>query len=72
MKKILITGGLGYIGTELSKILSGYTRQHKVTVVDKAFYSSRVKNLKNWGIDFKQLDILDKNKMEHFLYERNL
>ena len=69
MKKILITGGLGYIGTELSKILSGYTRQHKVTVVDKAFYSSRVKNLKNWGIDFKQLDILDKNKMEHFLYD---
>lgn len=69
MKKILITGGLGYIGTELSKILSGNSRQHKITVIDKTFYSSRVNNLKNWGIDYKQLDILDKNTMKEFIYD---
>ena len=69
MKKILITGGLGYIGTELSKILSGNSRQQKITVIDKTFYSSRVNNLKNWGIDYKQLDILDKNTMKEFIYD---
>ena len=69
MKKILITGGLGYIGTELSKILSGNSRQQKITVIDKTFYSSRVNNLKNWGIDYKQLDILDKKTMKEFIYD---
>ena len=69
MKKILITGGLGYIGTELAKILSGYSRQHKITVIDKAFYSSRIKNLKNWGIDYKQLDILNKSELKKFIYD---
>ena len=69
MKKILITGGLGYIGTELAKILSGYSRQHKITVIDKAFYSSRINNLKNWGIDYKQLDILNKSELKKFIYD---
>ena len=69
MKKILITGGLGYIGTELAKILSGYSRQHKITVIDKAFYSSRINNLKNWGIDYKQLDILNKGELKKFIYD---
>ena len=34
-KKIIITGGLGYIGTELCKIYSGYSCNDKITVVDK-------------------------------------
>ena len=44
MKKVLITGGLGYIG--LIKIYSGLTRSHDVTVIDNQFFSSRVNQLK--------------------------
>ena len=35
MKKIVITGCLGYIGTELCKIYSGYSWNDKITVIDK-------------------------------------
>jgi len=59
MKKIIITGGLGYIGMELSKIYSGKTRNYNVVVIDNNFSSSRVSQLKRWGIRFKQIDILD-------------
>ena len=34
-KKIVITGGIGYIGTELCKIYSGYSWHHKIKVIDK-------------------------------------
>ena len=37
-KKIVITGGLGYIGTELCKIYSGVSWNNKVTVVDNRLY----------------------------------
>ena len=33
MKKIVITGGLGYIGTELCKIYSGYSWNDKIIVI---------------------------------------
>ena len=34
MKKIVITGGLGYIGTELCKIYSGHSWNDEITVID--------------------------------------
>ena len=34
MKKIIITGGLGYIGTELCKIYSGVSWHHNILVID--------------------------------------
>ena len=37
MKKIVITGGLGYIGTELCKIYSGYSWNDEIIVIDKIF-----------------------------------
>ena len=52
MKSIVITGGLGYIGTELCKIYSGYSRYYKITVIDNKFSSSRVNQLRLWNIDF--------------------
>ena len=67
MKKVLITAGLGYIGMELAKIYSGLTRSHDVTVIDNQFFSSRVNQLKIWGIKFQQLDILDKNNIKDFI-----
>jgi nucleoside-diphosphate-sugar epimerase/SAM-dependent methyltransferase len=59
MKKIVITGGLGYIGTELCKLYSGEARFTDITVIDKAFASDRVRQLKHWGIKYVQRSILD-------------
>ena len=60
MKKIVITGGLGYIGTELCKIYSGYSWNDKITVIDNRFISERVNQLRNWNMNFVQGDILDR------------
>ena len=60
MKKIVITGGLGYIGTELCKIYSGYSWNDKITVIDNRFISERVNQIRNWNMDFVQGDILDR------------
>ena len=63
MKKIIITGGLGYIGMELSKIYSGKSNHCDITVIDNAFYSDRVSQLKRWGIKFQQIDITNKTQL---------
>ena len=60
MKKIVITGGLGYIGTELCKIYSGYSWNDKITVIDNRFISERVNQIRNWNMNFVQGDILDR------------
>jgi nucleoside-diphosphate-sugar epimerase len=60
-KKIIITGGLGYIGTELCKIYSGESWNNEIIVIDNKFFSDRVNQLSNWNIKFIQGNILDKN-----------
>ncbi len=69
MKKIVITGGLGYIGMEVAKIYSGLSRTHEVLVIDNKFFSERVSQLKRWGIDYKQCDILDKTKLRKHIFD---
>ena len=59
-KKIIITGGLGYIGTELCKIYSGFSWKDKIIVIDNRFISERVNQLRMWNIEFIHGDILDK------------
>ena len=66
MKKIIITGGLGYIGTELCKIYSGYSWNDQITVIDNRFISERVNQLRNWSIDFIHGDILDKDLVNKY------
>ena len=67
MKKIIITGGLGYIGTELCKIYSGVSWHHEISVIDNRFISERVNQLRNWNINFIHGDILDKDLINnHF------
>ncbi len=66
MKKIVITGGLGYIGTELCKIYSGYSWNDKITVIDNRFISERVNQIRNWNMNFVQGDILDKELMRKY------
>ena len=60
IKKIVITGGLGYIGTELCKIYSGVSWHHKIVVIDNRFISERVNQIRNWNMEFVHGDILDK------------
>ena len=66
MKKIVITGGLGYIGTELCKIYSGYSWNDQITVIDNRFISERVNQLRNWNMEFIQGDILDKELVKKY------
>jgi len=66
-KKIVITGGLGYIGTELCKIYSGVSRNNKILVIDNRFVSERVNQLRSWGINFIHGDILDYDLVKKYL-----
>jgi nucleoside-diphosphate-sugar epimerase/SAM-dependent methyltransferase len=69
MEKIVITGGLGYIGTELCKLYSGEARYKNIVVIDNRFISERVKQLRDWGITFVQCDLLDSETMaKHLAY----
>ena len=65
-KKIIITGGLGYIGTELCKLYSGVSWHHDITVIDNRFISERVNQIRNWNMEFIQGDILDKDLIKKY------
>ena len=66
-KNIVITGGLGYIGTELCKIYSGISWNNNIVVIDNRFISERVSQLRNWGIEFINGDILDQDLLKKYL-----
>ena len=72
MKKIVITGGLGYIGTELCKIYSGYSWNDQITVIDNRFISERVNQIRNWNMNFVHGDILDKNLIKKYCSEADI
>ena len=65
-KKIIITGGLGYIGTELCKLYSGVSWHHQIIVIDNRFISERVNQIRNWNMDFIQGDILNKELIKKY------
>ena len=71
-KKIIITGGLGYLGTELCKLYSGVSWKHDITVIDNRFLSERISELKNWNIKFIQGAILDKNLINKELQDADV
>ena len=72
VKKIIITGGLGYIGTELCKIYSGVSWHHKITVIDNRFISERVNQIRNWNMDFVHGDILDKELVNNLFKKADI
>ena len=72
MKKIVITGGLGYIGSELCKIYSGYSWNDRITVIDNRFISERVNQIRNWNMDFYQGDILDREFVKKHLKDADV
>ena len=71
-KKIVITGGLGYIGTELCKIYSGYSWNDEITVIDNRFVSERVNQLRNWNMNFVQGNILDKEIIKKYCKDADI
>ena len=72
MKKIVITGGLGYIGTELCKIYSGYSWNDQITVIDNRFVSERVNQIRSWNMNFVQGDILDKELVNKHCHDADI
>jgi len=71
-KKIIITGGLGYIGTELCKIYSGISWHHKIIVIDNRFISERVNQIQNWNMNFIHGDILDKDLVNKYFSDADI
>ena len=67
MKKIVITGALGYIGTELCKLYSGFSWKYEVVAIDNRFISERVNELKRRKIKFVQADILDLETIKPYI-----
>ena len=72
IKKIVITGGLGYIGTELCKIYSGVSWHHKIIVIDNRFISERVNQIQNWNMEFIHGDILDKDLVNKYFKDADI
>ena len=57
MEKILITGGCGYIGTNLVKHL--LKQKHKITVIDTQWFGNflpKHKNLKVYKMDIRNIN----------------
>ncbi|MFL2883053.1 MAG: NAD-dependent epimerase/dehydratase family protein [Pelagibacteraceae bacterium] len=71
-KNIIITGGLGYIGTELCKIYSGISWNNDITVIDNRFISERVNQLRNWNINFVHGDILNKDLIQKYIKDAHI
>lgn len=73
MKDILITGGAGFIGSNLTKFL--LNRGHKVTCFDN-FSSGSMENimnfLKNKRFRFIQGDILDENALKEVIKRKDI
>ena len=71
-KKIIITGGLGYIGTELCKLYSGVSWHHQIIVIDNRFISERVNQIRNWNMLFVQADILNKEIVKRYFQDADV
>ena len=71
-KKIIITGGLGYIGTELCKLYSGVSWNNQIVVIDNRFISERVNQLRNWNMEFVHGDILDKELINKYCKDADI
>ena len=66
-KKILITGGLGFIGSNLIKLL--IKKKFFIINIDKVSYSSNFENLKNVKKNYKfyRIDINNKKEIKNIL-----
>ena len=67
MKKIIVTGGLGFIGSNLVHML--IKKKFFVINIDKVSYASNFYNLKIYQKNYKfiKLDICNKKKLQNIL-----
>ena len=72
MKKILVTGGSGFIGSHLVKYLINELN-NSVVVVDKLSYAANLSNLKsiktNNNYSFKKIDICNFKKLKKTIFD---
>lgn len=66
--KLLITGGAGFIGSELIRQLAG-SAGFEIAVIDNLSYSGNLMNIKaaESHVTFKRLDITNRNALNSFL-----
>jgi len=72
MEKIVITGGLGYLGLEVCKAYSGEARYKNITIIGGKFIGGNVKLITDWGMKFVQASILDEGIMERELSDADI
>ena len=72
MKKVIITGALGYIGSELCKLYSGFSWKYEIIAIDNRFISERVNELKRRKIKFIQADILNIDSIKPYIEDANV
>ena len=71
-QKIIITGGLGYIGSKVCELFSGESRYKDITVVDNRFSSGRVKQLKSWGIKYVNTSIMNEETITNIISDADV
>ena len=71
-KNIIITGALGYIGTELCKLYSGFSWKYEVIGIDNRFISERVNELKRRKIKFIHADILNLEEIKEHIQKAHV
>jgi len=73
MKKVIVTGGLGFIGSNLIKIL--IKKKYYVINIDKVTYSSNFYNVKEFSkskkYKFIKCDLNNKKKFQKFYLSIN-
>ena len=71
MKRIIVTGGLGFIGSNLIELL--LKKNYKVLNIDKVTYSSNFYNTqtfyKNFNYDFIKCDLNNKHKLNKIIFK---
>ena len=72
MSKIIITGGLGYVGTQLCKLYIPETLENEIIVSDRRFLPERVKELKEWGFKYVQSDLLDRDTIKELVQDADI
>ena len=67
MKRFIVTGGYGFIGSNLINLLN---KKHKVLNIDNFSYSAQkynLKDIKNKNYSFKKVDINNKKAIKKIL-----
>lgn len=71
-QKIIVTGALGYIGSNLCELYSGEARYKDIICIDSRFCSERVRQLTDWGMQYHQGSILDEEFLQTHLKDADV